>query len=90
MTIYGGVRPVHRSRKWAEISSPSLTPHFSLKQRQVWVSLGEVAWNHRSYPLLSSAGLPFGNSGIQHHKTGHLTPLPTPMGGYWVALVENR
>ena len=40
-THYGGVRPVHRLRKRAEISSPSLTPCSSLKQRQVWDSLGE-------------------------------------------------
>ena len=30
-THYGGVRPVHRLRKRAEISSPSLTPCSSLK-----------------------------------------------------------
>ena len=48
-THYGGVRPVHRLRKRAEISSPSLTPCSSLKQRQVWDSLGEHLTRRRSH-----------------------------------------
>ena len=27
--VYGGVRPVHRLRQWAQVSFPSLTPHSS-------------------------------------------------------------